>query len=90
VAARAARMIERRSRRATVPGLHLPLLWLPRAVNALVGLLAFRPRGMKALMLELAHEDLQPARNAPQPPALRDGTAAAAQPGSMAAQPRCG
>jgi hypothetical protein len=54
VAARAARMIERRSRRATVPGLHLPLVWFPRAANALVNLMAFRPRGMKALMVELA------------------------------------
>lgn len=67
VANRAARMIARRSRRATVPGLHLPLVWFPRAVNALVNLMAFRPRGMKALMLEVAHHELQPVRHA-QPP----------------------
>lgn len=67
VAARAARMIERRSRRATVPGLHLPLVWFPRAVNALVNLMAFRPRGMKALMLDLAPRELQPARQAEPP-----------------------
>lgn len=67
VANRAARMIERRSRRATVPGLHLPLVWFPRAANALVSLMAFRPRGMKALMLELAPQELQPARQAEPP-----------------------
>jgi hypothetical protein len=54
VAQRAARMIERRRRRATVPGLYRPLLWFPRAANALVSLMAFRPRGRQALMLELA------------------------------------
>jgi hypothetical protein len=54
VAARAARVIERRSRRANMPGLHLPLVWFPRAANALVNLMAFRPRGMKALIVELA------------------------------------
>ena len=64
VAERAARMIHGRRRRATVPGVHLPLVWFPRAVNALVNLLAFRAGGMKALMLEVAHEELQVARKA--------------------------
>jgi len=64
VAERAARMIHGRRRRATVPGVHLPLIWFPRAVNALVNLLAFRAGGMKALMLEVAHEELQVARKA--------------------------
>lgn len=59
VAERAARMIQGRRRRATVPGIHLPLVWFPRAVNALVNLLAFRAGGMKTLMLEVAREDLQ-------------------------------
>ena len=59
VAARAARMIERRSRRATVPGLHLPLVWFPRAANALVNLMAFRPAGMKAVMQDVAGEAVQ-------------------------------
>ena len=59
VAERAARMIQGRRRRATVPGIHLPLVWFPRAVNALVNLLAFRAGGMKALMLDVAREDLQ-------------------------------
>lgn len=59
VANAAARMIFKRQRRATVPGVHRPLLWFPRAINALATLLAFRAAKMKALMLDLAGEDLQ-------------------------------
>lgn len=60
VADTAARMIFRRGRRATVPGVHLPLVWFPRAVNWLVSLLAFRPAAMKAVMLDVAPDDLRP------------------------------
>lgn len=58
VANTAARMLFKRTRRATVPGVHLPLLWFPRAVNALATLIAFRAGRMKALMLDLARDDL--------------------------------
>lgn len=67
VAERAARMILKRQRRATVPGVHLPLVWFPRAINWLANLMAFRPRGMKSLMLELAQHELQPAHHAEAP-----------------------
>lgn len=59
VARRAVRMIERRRRRATVPAVHLPLLWFPRAANALANLMAFRPAGMKAVMQDVAGEAVQ-------------------------------
>ena len=64
VADSAARMIVKRRRRATVPGVHLPVVWFPRAINWLANLLAFRPGQMRATMLDCAAADLQPARAA--------------------------
>ena len=65
VAERAARMIVGRKRRATVPGVHLPVVWFPRAINWLANLLAFRPRPMKAVMLDVAAAELQAAPAGP-------------------------
>ncbi|HRH85281.1 MAG TPA: SDR family NAD(P)-dependent oxidoreductase [Rubrivivax sp.] len=61
VANSAARMIFKRKRRATVPGVHLPVLWFPRVINWLANLLAFRSASMRAVMLDVAAEDLRPA-----------------------------
>ena len=61
VANSAAHMIFKRKRRATVPGVHLPVLWFPRAINWLANLVAFRPASMRAVMLDVAADDLPPA-----------------------------
>lgn len=58
VAKKAAKMILRRKRRATVPAVHLPIIWFPRAANNLVNLIAFRRKGMRALMRDVAGAEL--------------------------------
>ena len=58
-AKRAAKMIFGRKRRAAIPSIDLPVVWFPRAANNLINLLAFRPGGMKKLMLEIAADDLK-------------------------------
>ena len=60
VAESAAQMILKRKRRRTVPIVHLPIIWLPRLANKVVNLIAFRKKGMRALMEELASENLKP------------------------------